>query len=174
MENFNSLALEFCNDIISSFPTLEEKVSKTKKLLESKPLTKSFLEYYLFHTVPFMLEVSKMNNEFLIEHNIMIMVGLKFNDLYSLCDENSSNAVWRYLFSLYLTAIDCEDVEDLIEKNKEHRNYERLMVVYRKQSKIGKNIMESSGKIAESMVKKMAEGSEGKTFGDKFSDSDFE
>jgi len=170
MENFNSLSLEFCNDIINTFPELKDKVLKTKELLEENTETQSYLEYYIKHTFPYMATLSKME---LPEGDVKVMVGLSLKDIFEQSENNL--AIWKYIYSLYLTAIETDEFDEIIEKCSEHRNYDKIQYTLRKSNRIQKNILASSGKIAEEMMKKMAENTDGKVFGEKFmDDKDFE
>jgi len=170
MENFNSLSLEFCNDIINTFPELNDKVLKTKELLEENNLTLSYLEYYIKHTFPYMATLSKME---IPEGDIKIMVGLSLKDIFN--QKSNNLAIWKYIYSMYLIAIETDEFDEIIEKCSEHRNYDKIQYTLRKSNRIQKNILASSGKIAEEMMKTMAENTEGKIFGEKFmEDKDFE
>ena len=106
MENFNSLSLEFWNDIINTFPELKDKVLKTKELLEENTETQSYLEYYIKHTFPYMATLSKME---LPEGDVKVMVGLSLKDIFEQSENNL--AIWKYIYSLYLTAIETDEFD---------------------------------------------------------------
>ena len=154
VESFNKIFLEFCNDLESVYPDLKEKILNAKSRVEGKMTTKYYLEYFIRHVLPSMKNIANCNGDELIKENISLIHGVKFNYIWNKeLSTGSKHAIWRYLHTFYLLVQSYNKLDIILEKYKEHENYEKIKDVLDNHEIYLNEIMKSSSKFAEEILK---------------------
>ena len=160
-ENINKIVIEFCGDLLSVYPNLNDKIDNCKNRIEQNGKTKYYLEYFIRHIYPYMDIISLCDFEKCQEENFSIMYGIKFKDIWETnITVGSKHAIWRYLHTFYLLIQRHPKIELILQKYKDHDLYERMMQIFNDNDTLIKNIMNSSAKFAEEILKEQAHAHE--------------
>jgi len=155
VENLNKIFLEFCDDLVNVVPSYSSAIENARKRIDEKPDTKYYLEYYFRHCIPYADGITSCNVEALQEMNIIH--GLKFKNLYN---ENlsvsSRQALWRYLHTFYLLIQSYPKIDKIIEKYTDHEDLEKIKAGLAAHDDNLKNIMQSSARFAEEILREQA------------------
>lgn len=155
VENLNKIFLEFCDDLVNVVPAYSKAIENAKKRIEEKPDTKYYLEYYFRHCIPYAGAITSCNVDELQEMNIIH--GLKFKNLYSEeLSVSSRQALWRYLHTFYLLVQSYPKIDKITEKYADHEDIEKIKSGLSSHDENLKNIMQSSAKFAEEILKEQA------------------
>ncbi len=156
VENLNKIFLEFCDDLVNVVPAYAPAIGNARKKVSDKPDTKYFLEYFFRHCIPFAPEITSCNVEKLQEMNIVH--GLKFKNVYSEdLSVSSKQALWRYLHTFYLLVQSYPKIDKIQEKYVEHEDIEKIKAGLAAHDENLKNIMQSSAKFAEEILRDQAQ-----------------
>jgi len=172
VENLNKIFLEFCDDLANVVPNHVKAIENAKKRITEKPDTKYYLEYYFRHCIPYSDAVTSCDVDKLAEMNVIH--GLKFKDIYgSTLSVSSRQALWRYLHTFYLLVQSYPKIDKIVEKYEEHEEIENIKAGLARHDDNLKNIMQSSAKFAEEILREQAQQSpDGKTGGSLFEGMD--
>lgn len=178
-ENLNKIFIEFANDILSVYPKYSDKINKQISRVKDNMETKYYLEYYLRHVFPNIEDISVCNEDECIKNNFSVIHGIKFSDIWNNdLPIASKHAIWRYLHTLYLLSSNHPKLNKIIEKYKEHENYEKIKKILENNDNIVKNIMDCSSKFAEEILKDKSNdkdsSKEGGNFFNNFDEDKFE
>ena len=180
VEGFNKVFIEFCNDLLTVYPDLEDKIQNAKKRVEEKMTTKYYLEYYIRHVLPYSDYVVKCDGDGLTKENISLIHGVKFNYIWNKdLSVGSKHAIWRYLHTFYLLTQGYNKLDVILEKYKDHEQYEKIKEVLDNHESNLSEIMKSSSKFAEEILleqkeqnpKNIFENMDEKKFEDSFLNS---
>ena len=155
VENLNKVFLEFCDDVLNVVPAYANAIENARKRVLEKEDTKYYLEYFFRHCLPFVNAITSCNVEELQEMNIIH--GLKFKNLYN--DElsvSSKQALWRYLHTFYLLVQSYPKLDKIVEKYAEHEEIEKIKEGLAAHDNNLKNIMDSSAKFTEEILRDQA------------------
>ena len=125
--------------------------------------TKYYLEYFIRHVFPYMDHISVCNVEKCTEINFSILHGIKFTDIWN--NElklNSKHAIWRYLHTLYLQTTNHPKINRILDKYKEHEQYEIIKKIFDDHEKILQNIVDCSSKFAEDILREQKDTKDNK------------
>jgi hypothetical protein len=155
VENLNKIFLEFCDDLVLVNSSKKESIESSKKKIVENASTKYYLEYFFRHCLPYSTAITSCNSEQLSDMNLLH--GLKFADIYANCPSLSSkHALWRYLHTFYLLVQSYTKVNKIIEKYEAHENITKIKEALANHDDNLKNIMASSAKFAEDILKEQA------------------
>jgi len=171
VENLNKIFLEFCDDLANVIPDQVSKIENAKKRINEKPDTKYYLEYYFRHCIPFSGAITSCNVNDLQDMNVIH--GIKFKDIYNeTLSVSSRQALWRYLHTFYLLVQSYPKIDKIIEKYEDHEEIDKMKAGLSQHDENLKNIMQSSAKFAEEILRDQAQQSEGKGPGSLFEGMD--
>ena len=155
VENLNKIFLEFCDDLVLVNSSKKESIENAKKKIVENASTKYYLEYFFRHCLPYSTAITSCNSDQLSDMNLLH--GLKFADIYTHCPSLSSkHALWRYLHTFYLLVQSYTKVDKIIEKYETHENIVKIKEALANHDDNLKNIMASSAKFAEDILKEQA------------------
>ena len=155
VENLNKIFLEFCDDLVLVNSSKKESIESSKKKIVENASTKYYLEYFFRHCLPYSTAITSCNSDQLSDMNLLH--GLKFADIYTNCPSLSSkHALWRYLHTFYLLVQSYTKVDKIIEKYETHENIVKIKEALANHDDNLKNIMASSAKFAEDILKEQA------------------
>jgi len=155
VENLNKIFLEFCDDLVLVNSSKKESIDSSKKKIVENASTKYYLEYFFRHCLPYSTAITSCNSDQLSDMNLLH--GLKFADIYTHCPSLSSkHALWRYLHTFYLLVQSYTKVDKIIEKYETHENIVKIKEALANHDDNLKNIMASSAKFAEDILKEQA------------------
>ena len=155
VENLNKIFIEFCDDLENIIPSHVEFITNAKKRITENSSTKYYLEYFFRHCIPYSPEITSCNVEQLKEMNVIH--GIKFEDIYSNCiSVTSKQALWRYLHTFYLLVQSYTKIDKIIEKYINNENIAKIKEGLSKHDENLTNIMTSSTKFAEEILKDQA------------------
>jgi hypothetical protein len=159
VENLNKVFLELCDDLESVVPGFEEYIENARKRIQENQSTKYYLEYYFRHCLPNADKITSCEESGLLDMNILH--GVKFGDIYK---KNypiaSKHAIWRYLHTFYLLVQSYPKLDRIIEKYKDNENIDRIKQSLSNHDGNLRNIMNSSAKFAEEIIKEQAKPTE--------------
>jgi len=156
VENLNKIFLEFCDDLANVVPEFSKALENAKKRIEEKPDTKYYLEYFFRHCLPYANAITSCNSEELLEMNIVH--GMKFKEVYSdSLSISSKQALWRYLHTFYLLVQSYPKLDKIAEKYAEHEDIEKIKNSLSNHDTNLNNIMQSSAKFAEEILREQAQ-----------------
>ena len=159
VENLNKVFLELCDDLENVVSGFEECIENARKRIQDNPSTKYYLEYYFRHCLPHADKITSCNESGLLDMNILH--GVKFGDVYK---KNypiaSKHAIWRYLHTFYLLVQSYPKLDRIIEKYKDNESIDRIQQSLANHDANLCNIMNSSAKFAEEIIKEQAKPSE--------------
>ena len=90
-----------------------------------------------------------------------ILHGVKFGDIYKKTFPiTSKHAIWRYLHTFYLLVQSYPKLDRIIEKYKDNENIDRIQQSLANHDTHLRNIMNSSAKFAEEIIKEQAKPTE--------------
>jgi hypothetical protein len=169
-ESINKIVLEFCNDLLEVYPEYKDKIENLSGKIDQNQKTKYYLEYYVRHVYPYMSSIARCDSEKCSEDNFSIMHGIKFQNIWKeSVTLSTKHAIWRYLHTFYLLIQRHPKIGLVLEKYKEHEEYARMKEVFDKSDEYVKDIMESSSKFAEEILKEQANNaSNGENGGNPF------
>jgi len=155
VENLNKIFLEFCDDLVNVVPDKEEFIKNARERIEGKASTKYYLEYFFRHCLEYADEITSCNSEAL--GPMSLMHGVKFREVYSdTLSITSRHALWRYLHTFYLLVQSYTKLDKVIEKYHDAENIEKIKKALGSHDQNLKNIMNSSGKFAEEIIRDQA------------------
>ena len=155
VENLNKIFLEFCDDLVLVNSSKKESIENAKKKIVENASTKYYLEYFFRHCLPYSTAITSCNSDQLSDMNLLH--GVKFSDIYANCPSLSSkHALWRYLHTFYLLVQSYTKVDKIIEKYETHENITKIKGALANHDDNLKNIMASSAKFAEDILKEQA------------------
>ena len=155
VENLNKVFLEFCDDLENVIPDKVEFINNARKRIQDKPSTKYYLEYYFRHCLPFASAITSCDIDALKQ--MRIMHGITFGDIYeSGLQLASRHALWRYLHTFYLLVQSFPKVNKIVEKYAESDNIDKIKNALASHDENLRNIMNSSGKFAEEILRDQA------------------
>ena len=155
VENLNKVFLEFCDDLENVIPDKLEYINNARKRIQDKPSTKYYLEYFFRHCLPFASSITSCDIQKL--SNMNIMHGITFGDVYGDGLQLASrHALWRYLHTFYLLVQSFPKVNKIIEKYQENPNINLIKTELNSHDQNLTNIMNSSGKFAEEILREQA------------------
>lgn len=155
VENLNKVFLEFCGDLENVIPEKLAFIDNARKRIQEKPSTKYYLEYFFRHCLPYASAITSCDTAALNE--MKIMHGITFGDVYSTGLQLASrHALWRYLHTFYLLVQSFPKVNKIIEKYQENENINEIKTALASHDDNLRNIMNSSGKFAEEILKEQA------------------
>jgi hypothetical protein len=159
VENLNKVFLELCDDLESVVPGFEEYIENARKRIQENPSTKYYLEYYFRHCLPYANKITSCEESGLLDMNILH--GVKFGDIYKKTFPiTSKHAIWRYLHTFYLLVQSYPKLDRIIEKYKDNENIDRIKQSLANHDENLRNIMNSSAKFAEEIIKEQAKPTE--------------
>jgi len=162
VENLNKTFLEFCDDLETVVPKFKKFIDNARDKVKDKMATKYYLEYYFRHCLPFIDDISQCNVENISE--MSIIHGVKFSDVYQAdITLSSRHALWRYLHTFYLLVQGYSKIDKVLEKYQDLENIEKIRTNLDNHSDTLKNIMNSSTKFAEEILKEQAKNYQEKT-----------
>jgi hypothetical protein len=133
----------------------KESIESAKKKIVENGSTKYYLEYFFRHSLPYSTAITSCNSDQLSDMNLVH--GVKFADIYSNCPSLSSkHALWRYLHTFYLLVQSYPKLDKIIEKYETHENIAKIKEALANHDDNLKNIMASSAKFAEDILKEQA------------------
>ena len=155
VENLNKVFLEFCDDLENVIPDKLEYINNARKRIQDKPSTKYYLEYFFRHCLPFASSITSCDIQKL--SNMNIMHGITFGDVYGDGLQLASrHALWRYLHTFYLLVQSFPKVNKIVEKYQENPNINLIKTALNSHDQNLTNIMNSSGKFAEEILREQA------------------
>jgi len=155
VENLNKVFLEFCDDLENVIPDKLEYINNARKRIQDKPSTKYYLEYFFRHCLPFASSITSCDVEKLSK--MSIMHGITFGDVYGDGLQLASrHALWRYLHTFYLLVQSFPKVNKIIEKYQDNSNINLIKTALNSHDQNLSNIMNSSGKFAEEILREQA------------------
>lgn len=155
VENLNKIFLEFCDDLVLVNSLKKESIENAKKKIVENASTKYYLEYFFRHDLPYSTAITSCNSDQLSDMNLLH--GVKFADIYANCPSLSSkHALWRYLHTFYLLVQSYTKLDKIIEKYETHENIVKIKEALANHDDNLKNIMASSAKFAEDILKEQA------------------
>jgi hypothetical protein len=159
VENLNKVFLELCDDLENVVSGFEEYIENSRKRIQENPSTKYYLEYYFRHCLPYADKITNCDESGLLDMNVLH--GVKFGDIYK---KNfpiaSKHAIWRYLHTFYLLVQSYPKLDRIIEKYKENENIVNIRQSLSNHDTHLRNIMNSSAKFAEEIIKEQAKPTE--------------
>lgn len=159
VENLNKVFLELCDDLESVVSGFEEYIGNARKRIQENPSTKYYLEYYFRHSLPYADKITNCDDTGLLDMNVLH--GVKFGDIYK---RNfpiaSKHAIWRYLHTFYLLVQSYPKLDRIIEKYKDNDNIDKIKESLANHDTNLRNIMNSSAKFAEEIIKEQAKPTE--------------
>ena len=159
VENLNKVFLELCDDLESVVPGFEEYIENARKRIQENQSTKYYLEYYFRHCLPNADKITSCEESGLLDMNILH--GVKFGDIYKKSFPIASkHAIWRYLHTFYLLVQSYPKLDRIIEKYKDNENIDRIKQSLSNHDGNLRNIMNSSAKFAEEIIKEQAKPTE--------------
>lgn len=162
VENLNKIFLEFCDDLVLVNSSKKESIESSKKRILENASTKYYLEYFFRHGLPYSTAITSCNSDQLSDMNLLH--GVKFKDVYSNCPSLSSkHAMWRYLHTFYLLVQSYTKLNKIIEKYETYENIPKIKEALTNHDDNLKNIMASSAKFAEDILKEQATKHEAET-----------
>ena len=159
VENLNKVFLELCDDLESVVPGFEEYIENARKRIQENPSTKYYLEYYFRHCLPYSDKITSCEDAGLLDMNVLH--GVKFGDVYKKnFPLTSKHALWRYLHTFYLLVQSYPKLDRILEKYKENESIDRIKQSLGNHDGNLRNIMNSSAKFAEEIIKEQAKSTE--------------
>jgi len=159
VENLNKVFLELCDDLESVVSGFDENIENARKRIKENSSTKYYLEYYFRHCLPRADKITSCDESGLLDMNILH--GVKFGDIYK---KNfpiaSKHAIWRYLHTFYLLVQSYPKLDRIIEKYKDNENIDHIQQSLSNHDSNLRNIMNSSAKFAEEIIKEQAKPTE--------------
>ena len=159
VENLNKVFLELCDDLDSVVTGFDEYIGNARKRIQENPSTKYYLEYYFRHCLPYADKITNCEDNKLLDMNVLH--GVKFGDIYK---KNypiaSKHALWRYLHTFYLLVQSYPKLDRIIEKYKENESIDQIKQSLANHDGNLRNIMNSSAKFAEEIIKEQAKPTE--------------
>ena len=159
IENLNKVFLELCDDLDSVVTGFDEYIGNARKRIQENPSTKYYLEYYFRHCLPYADKITNCEDNKLLDMNVLH--GVKFGDIYK---KNypiaSKHALWRYLHTFYLLVQSYPKLDRIIEKYKENESIDQIKQSLANHDGNLRNIMNSSAKFAEEIIKEQAKPTE--------------
>ena len=155
VENLNKVFLEFCDDLENVIPDKLEYINNARNRIKDKPSTKYYLEYFFRHCLPYASAITSCYVDSL--KDMKIMHGITFGDIYgSGMQLASRHALWRYLHTFYLLVQSFPKVNKIAEKYADNEHIESIKSALASHDENLRNIMNSSGKFAEEILKEQA------------------
>ena len=155
VENLNKIFPEFCDDLVTVDSSKKESIENSKKKILENASTKYYLEYFFRHCLPYSTAITSCDSDKLSDMNLLH--GVKFKDVYSNCPSLSSkHALWRYLHTFYLLVQSYTKIDKIIEKYETYENIPKIKEALANHDDNLKNIMASSAKFAEDILKEQA------------------
>ena len=159
IENLNKVFLELCDDLDSVVTGFEEYIGNARKRIQENPSTKYYLEYYFRHCLPYADKITNCEDNKLLDMNVLH--GVKFGDIYKKnYPISSKHALWRYLHTFYLLVQSYPKLDRIIEKYKENESIDQIKQSLANHDGNLRNIMNSSAKFAEEIIKEQAKPTE--------------
>ena len=159
VENLNKVFLELCDDLENVVSGFDEYIENARKRIQENPSTKYYLEYYFRHCLPYADKITNCDESGLLDMNVLH--GIKFGDIYK---KNfpvaSKHAIWRYLHTFYLLVQSYPKLDRIIEKYKDNENIDRINQSLSNHDGNLRNIMNSSAKFAEEIIREQAKPTE--------------
>jgi len=156
VENLNKIFLEFCDDLANVAPEFSKALENAKKRIEEKPDTKYYLEYFFRHCLPYSNSITSCNSDELLEMNIVH--GMKFKEIFNeSLSVASKQALWRYLHTFYLLVQSYPKLDKITEKYADNENIEKIKEALANHDTNLSNIMQSSARFAEEILREQAE-----------------
>jgi hypothetical protein len=159
VENLNKVFLELCDDLSNVVSGFEDYINNARKRIRENPSTKYYLEYYFRHCLIYADKITSCDGNKLLDMNIMH--GIKFGDIYKKdFPLTSKHALWRYLHTFYLLVQSYPKLDKIIEKYKENENIDKINQSLANHDGNLRNIMNSSAKFAEEIIKEQVKPAE--------------
>jgi hypothetical protein len=159
VENLNKVFLELCDDLENVVSGFEEYIENSRKRIQENPSTKYYLEYYFRHCLPYADKITNCDESGLLDMNVLH--GVKFGDVYKRnFPISSKHAIWRYLHTFYLLVQSYPKLDRIIEKYKDNENIDRIRNSLGNHDTNLRNIMNSSTKFAEEIIKEQVKPTE--------------
>ncbi len=155
VENLNKIFIEFCDDLVLVNSSKTESIDNSKKRIIENASTKYYLEYFFRHCIPYSNAITSCNSDQLNDMNLLHCI--KFGEIYANClSLSSKHALWRYLHTFYLLIQSYTKLDKIIEKYETHENITKIKDALANHDDNLKNIMASSAKFAEDILKEQA------------------
>ncbi len=155
VENLNKIFIEFCDDLVTVDSSKKESIESSKKKILENASTKYYLEYFFRHCIPYSTAITSCDSDKLSDMNLLH--GVKFKDVYLNClSLSSKHALWRYLHTFYLLVQSYTKIDKIIEKYDTYENIPKIKEALTNHDDNLKNIMASSAKFAENILKEQA------------------
>lgn len=159
VESLNKVFLEFCDDLVNVDSSHTQAIENVKKRIVENSSTKYYLEYFFRHCLSYASEITSCNPEGL--SSMSIIHGVKFGDIYTdNLSVSSRHALWRYLHTFYLLVQSYPKLSRVVEKYADNENIEKIKETLANHDEFLKNIMNSSAKFAEDILREQAKKSE--------------
>lgn len=152
VENLNKVFLEFCDDLENVVPDFANYINNAKSKIKDRPSTKYYLEYYFRHCLPYASYITSCNAEKLTD--MTILHGVKFGDVYGdNLQLSSRHALWRYMHTFYLLVQSYSKIGKVVEKYADNERIVEIKNALNNHDENLRNIMGSSAKFAEEIIK---------------------
>ena len=159
VENLNKVFLELCDDLENVVSGFEEYIENARKRIQENPSTKYYLEYYFRHCLQYAEKITSCDESGLLDMNVLH--GVKFGDIYKKTFPIASkHAIWRYLHTFYLLVQSYPKLDRIIEKYKDNENIDSIQKSLSNHDSNLRNIMNSSAKFAEEIIKEQIKPTE--------------
>jgi hypothetical protein len=159
VENLNKVFLELCDDLDNVVSGFEEYIENARKRIQDNLSTKYYLEYYFRHCLPHANKITSCDESGLLDMNVLH--GVKFGDIYKKTFPiTSKHAIWRYLHTFYLLVQSYPKLDRIIEKYKDNEHIVSIQQSLANHDAHLRNIMNSSAKFAEEIIKEQAKPTE--------------
>ena len=169
VENLNKTFLEFCDDLENVLPSHKKYIDNAREKINANNKTKYYLEYYFRHCFPYVNEITLCDQNGLSD--MSILHGVKFSDVFSNVNLGSQHALWKYLHTFYLLIQSYSSLDKIVEKYHDLDNIQKIKDNLENHDQLLKNIMNSSTKFAEEILKEQASNinpEEAKNFANDF------
>lgn len=120
LTTFLTLFEEFCNELEATFPNETKKLNSYKIKYETMKQAnpRKILELFLEHISPFYSYIVNKDDSIIMEEKSQILkdMGLKTYWTMDTCTENTKEAIWAHLNTLYILASTINTIpQDLLQ-----------------------------------------------------------
>jgi len=155
VENLNKIFLQFCDDLENFIPSKRDYIDSARSRIAEKPSTKYYLEYFFRHCLPYATEITSCDLAATADMNVIH--GVKISNLVeSGLTVSSRHALWRYLHTFYLLVQSYTRLDKVIEKYDDLDDLSKIKEALGRHDVNLKNIMDSSAKFAEELIRDQA------------------
>lgn len=142
VKEFNRIFLEFTSELKSTFPDLKQDIENAERRVQEKNTTRYYLDYYLKHILPHMEDVAKCDETACA--NVSVVHGVRLKKLMKDQSDANKGVIWKYLHTMFIIGYNA--MNDVLDKNKEHGQYEDMKRNLENHGEILKTILENTTK----------------------------